>query len=120
MEHRRFKQVIVVRADLKMGRGKTAVQVAHAAVLGADKVKKIYPEWYREWEGSGQAKITVKVRSLDELMQIKKEAEKVGLPLVMVEDRGLTQLSPGTITCIGIGPASSEKLDPVTGGLKLL
>ena len=115
-----FKQVIVVRSDLKMGRGKMAVQVAHASVLGADKVKKVHSDWYRGWEASGQAKIVVKVRTLDELMQVKREAEKVGLPVVVVEDRGLTQLTPGTITCIGIGPAPSEKLEPVTGGLKLL
>ena len=115
-----FKQVIVVRSDLKMGRGKMAVQVAHASVLGVDKVKKSHPEWHRGWLAGGQAKIAVKVRSLDELVRVKKEAEKAGLPVVVVEDRGLTQLSPGTVTCIGIGPAPSGRLDPVTGGLKLL
>jgi len=120
MKPQGFKQVIVVRSDLKMGKGKLAVQVAHASVLALDEVRKSHPEWYRGWVAGGQAKIAVKVRSLDELMQVKKDVEKAGLPMVVIEDRGLTQLTPGTVTCIGVGPAPSEKLEPVTGGLKLL
>ena len=120
MKPEEFKQVIVVRSDLKMGKGKIAVQVAHASVMGVDKVKKTRSEWYEEWVAVGQAKIALKVSSLDELMHVKREAERAGLPVVMIEDRGLTQINPGTITCIGIGPAPSGKLEPVTGGLKLL
>ena len=44
-----IKQVIVVRTDLDMGKGKIAAQVGHACVLGAEHVRKSHPEWYDEW-----------------------------------------------------------------------
>lgn len=115
-----FKQVIVVRRDLKMGVGKTAVQVAHASVLGVEKVKTEKRRWFDDWYNSGQAKIAVKVKNLDELMKVKKHAEDLDLPLAQVDDRGLTQLPPGTTTCIAIGPAPTELIDKVTKDLKLL
>jgi PTH2 family peptidyl-tRNA hydrolase len=115
-----FKQVIVIRKDLRMGTGKTAVQAAHASVLSAEKVKSERRRWFDEWYGSGQAKIAVKVSSLGELMNVKKHADELHLPVVQVDDRGLTQLPPGTTTCIAIGPAPTELIDKVTKDLKLL
>jgi PTH2 family peptidyl-tRNA hydrolase len=115
-----LKQVIVVRRDLKMGAGKTAVQVAHASVLGAENVKARNRRWFDAWFDEGQAKIAVKVKSLEELMKVKKYAEDLDLPVAQVDDRGLTQLPPGTTTCIAIGPAPSELIDKVTKDLKLL
>lgn len=115
-----FKQVIVIRRDLKMGTGKTAVQAAHASVLGVERVKSERRRWFDEWYDGGQAKIAVKVKSLDELMKVKKHAEDLDLPIVQVDDRGLTQLPPGTTTCIAIGPAPTELVDKVTKDLKLL
>jgi hypothetical protein len=50
-----IKQVIIVRTDLDMGKGKIAAQVGHACVLGAEHVRKSHPEWFREWWG-GQEK----------------------------------------------------------------
>lgn len=115
-----FKQVIVIRRDLKMGTGKTAVQAAHASVLGVERVKSERRRWFNEWYDSGQAKIAVKVKCLDELMKVKKHAEDLDLPVAQVDDRGLTQLPPGTTTCIAIGPAPTELVDKVTKDLKLL
>ncbi len=115
-----FKQVIVIRRDLKMGSGKTAVQASHASVLGVEKVKSEKRRWYDEWRDTGQAKIAVKVKSLDELMKVKQHAEDLDLPVVQVNDSGLTQLQPGTTTCIAIGPAPTELIDKVTKDLKLL
>lgn len=115
-----LKQVIVVRRDLKMGTGKTAVQVAHASVLGAEKVKSKNRRWFDAWFQEGQAKIAVKVKSLEELMKIKKHAKNLDLPVAQVDDSGLTQLPAGTTTCIAIGPAPSELIDKVTKDLKLL
>ncbi|MEM2759421.1 MAG: peptidyl-tRNA hydrolase Pth2 [Nitrososphaerales archaeon] len=115
-----FKQVIVMRRDLKMGTGKIAVQAAHASVLGVERVKSERRRWFDEWYSSGQAKIAVKVRSLEELMSVKKHAEDLDLPVAQVDDRGLTQLPPGTTTCIAIGPAPAELIDKVTKDLKLL
>ena len=44
-----IKQVVVVRTDLDMGKGKIAAQVGHACVLGAEHVRKSNPEWFSEW-----------------------------------------------------------------------
>lgn len=115
-----FKQVIVVRRDLGMGIGKIAAQVAHAAVMGAQKTKERNQEWFEAWFERGQAKVVVKVSSMKELMEVRKLAETLHLPVVQVQDSGLTQIPPGTTTCIGIGPAPSELVDKVTNNLKLL
>jgi len=115
-----IKQIVIVRKDLKMGTGKIAAQVGHACVLGAEHVRKSHPEWYKEWERSGQEKVVVKVTSLDELEKIKKHAISLDLPWSEVTDAGHTQIAPGTITCISIGPAPEEKIDKVTKDLKLL
>ena len=115
-----FKQVIVVRRDLGMGTGKIAAQVAHAAVMAALKTKDRKPEWFEEWFSMGQAKVVVKVTSMDELIKVLKRAETLHLPVVQVQDSGLTQIPPGTSTCIGIGPAPSDLVDKVTSDLKLL
>jgi PTH2 family peptidyl-tRNA hydrolase len=115
-----FKQVIVVRRDVTMGTGKIAAQVAHAAVMGAEKVKASRRDWFNSWFAAGQAKVVVKVKSVQELMKVRNRAEELYLPVVQVQDRGLTQIPAGTITCIGIGPAPSELVDKVTVELKLL
>ncbi|HET6641106.1 MAG TPA: peptidyl-tRNA hydrolase Pth2 [Nitrososphaeraceae archaeon] len=115
-----FKQVIVVRKELRMGMGKLAAQVAHAAVSGAEHVMTSNPSWFMKWFSSGQAKIVVKVHSLEDLHRIKRKAQTSGLPVVQVQDRGLTQIPEGTITCLGIGPAPSPLIDRITKDLKLL
>lgn len=115
-----FKQVIVVRKDLRMGTGKLAAQVGHAAVLGVEESRKLNKLWMRSWFNEGQPKIIVKVNSLEELLQVQRDAEELRLPSVMIQDRGLTQIPTGTLTCIGIGPAPSDIIDKVTSELKLL
>ncbi|MFZ0513235.1 MAG: peptidyl-tRNA hydrolase Pth2 [Candidatus Nitrosopolaris sp.] len=115
-----YKQVIVVRRDLRMGIGKMAAQVAHAAVLGAERTKQFNQVWFHRWFESGQAKVVVKVQSFEELIALRKDAENMSLIVVQVEDRGLTQIPAGTTTCIGIGPAPTDLIDRVTSHLKLL
>ena len=115
-----FKQVIIVRRDLNMGTGKIAAQVAHAAVMGAERVKASRREWFNSWFGAGQAKVVVKVKNIEELVDVRIRAEKMNLHVVQVQDSGLTQIPSGTITCIGIGPAPSDLIDKVTFELKLL
>ncbi len=112
-----YKQVIVVRDDLKLSRGKLAVQVAHASLLAYEKGEK---KVLREWKREGQKKIVVKVRDLRELMDIASSAERMGLPVAVVRDAGLTEIPPGTITAVGIGPEKGEKIDKITGNLALL
>jgi len=114
-----IKQVIVVRNDLGMGKGKIAAQVGHACVLGAEHVRKSHPDWFEEWWG-GQEKIVVKVDSLKDLDKVKQDAISLDIPWSEVTDAGHTQIAPGTTTCISIGPAPEEIVDKITGDLKLL
>jgi len=110
-----LKQVIVVRKDLKIGKGKLAVEVAHAAVSGAD----ISP-WSNDWKKEGQKKIVVCVKNLNEMISIYKKAKKAKLPAGIIEDAGLTQVKKGTKTALFIGPAPEEKIDKITKDLPLL
>lgn len=115
-----YKMVIVVRKDLRLSPGKMAVQVAHAAVNCAIQSMKKRPEWFEKWYDEGQKKVVVKVENLNELYEIKGTAEAIGLITSLVVDAGLTELPPGTTTCLGIGPAPEETLDKVTGHLGLV
>ncbi len=103
-----------------MGCGKIAAQVAHAAIGAYEECKKRRPEWVREWIEQGWKKVVVQVKSEDELRQLMSYAEKIGVPFYPVLDAGLTQVSPGTLTCVGFGPAPISIIDQLTGGLKLL
>lgn len=115
-----LKQVIVVRTDLRIGKGKLATHVAHAAVESFVKTLSEKPEIARKWLSQGQKKVVLKVSNLHELLEIYREAIREGLVAVLIRDAGLTQLEPGTITCVGIGPDYSSKIDKITGKLKLL
>jgi len=108
-----LKQVIVVRKDLELGKGKLAAQVAHAAISAADNSK-----YKKAWMMEGQKKVVVKCNSLEEMMEIYNKAKN--LPRAVIQDAGLTEIPPGTITCIAIGPAEEKDIDAITGNLKLL
>jgi PTH2 family peptidyl-tRNA hydrolase len=116
-----IKQVIVVRSDLGMGKGKIAAQVAHAALDAADTARRKHPEWYDSWREQGQAKVVVKTDGGEQALEdLQKQARSSGLPASLIQDRGLTQLEPGTTTCLAIGPGPSGEIDKITGKLKLL
>jgi PTH2 family peptidyl-tRNA hydrolase len=110
-----YKQAIVVRKDLKMSSGKTAAQVAHASV---GSLKNTSSNVRESWEREGAKKVVLRVSDKAELLEIKQKAKK--LPTSLVKDAGMTELPPGTMTCLGIGPALDEEIDKVTGSLKLL
>jgi PTH2 family peptidyl-tRNA hydrolase len=103
-----------------MGKGKIAVQVGHAAVTVSEETRKKRPEWWNSWMNEGQCKVVVKVNSERELEEIQMDAEELGLVAEIIHDAGLTQVEPGTATCVGIGPAPSELVDKITGELPLL
>lgn len=109
-----------MRTDLGMGRGKVAVQVAHASVTASEQVKSSHRSWWKVWFDEGQCKVAVKVKSEQELSELDQRAKRLGLPTAIVQDRGLTQIAPGTTTCLGIGPGPSDLVDKVTGSLPLL
>ncbi|MCD6536562.1 MAG: peptidyl-tRNA hydrolase [Thaumarchaeota archaeon] len=115
-----YKQAIIIRADLRMSKGKVASQAAHAAVSAAEKCRKIKPEWFKSWIEEGQKKVVLKGRDEEELRKLLQEAEALGLPTALIEDAGLTEIPPGTVTALGIGPAPSDIIDKITGKLKLL
>ncbi len=115
-----FKQVVVVRSDLKMGKGKLAVQVAHAAVSSAEETRRSHNSWLKNWLLESQPKICVKVENEKELWLLKTKLDDDGLPNAIIHDAGLTQLDPGTTTCLGIGPLPTEIVDRYTSNLKLL
>ncbi len=115
-----MKQVLVIRSDLKMGKGKMVAQGAHGAVSAYLEATKRHPDWAKKWIANGQKKIAVKVSSEKELLELEKTAIELGLPCALIRDAGHTQLEPGTITVLGIGPAPEKSIDTLTGDLKLL
>jgi PTH2 family peptidyl-tRNA hydrolase len=120
MLQKEYKQAIVVRNDLKMQKGKIAAQVAHASLTSAEQTKKDKPELFRKWWESGQKKVVLKVNSLDKIFEITQIAERNDIIYSIIEDKGLTQIPSGTVTCVGIGPDEEGKMDKITGKLKLL
>jgi PTH2 family peptidyl-tRNA hydrolase len=115
-----YKQVIVFRSDLKLSKGKIAAQAGHAAVSAAEEAHKRHRGWWDSWLFEGQRKIAVKVKDEEELLELEEAAKELGLPYALIVDRGLTEIPPGTVTCLGIGPAPAEKVDRLTGHLPLL
>jgi PTH2 family peptidyl-tRNA hydrolase len=110
-----LKQVILVRKDLKLPKGKMAAQVAHASLEAALKSKKI-----SAWRSGGAKKIVLYVESLDELLRFRKEADRMGFTTALIADAGHTTVEPGTTTCLGIGPEEERELDRLTGKLKMV
>jgi len=113
------KMVILMRNDLKMGKGKAAAQAAHAAVVCALSIKKKDPAAFDRWMLSGQTKIVLRVDSERDLFEFKAIADAQGINNAIIRDAGRTQLEPGTYTCLGLGPDESSALDKITGELKM-
>ncbi len=112
-----YKQVILVREDLKLPKGKLGAQCSHASVDATLKSdKKIVDLWKRE----GGKKVVLKVKDEKELLKYKRLADELGLKTALIKDAGHTVLEPGTITCLGIGPDLEEKIDKVSGKLKMM
>lgn len=115
-----YKQVLVFRTDLQMGKGKIAAQAGHAAISAAQDAFNHHKKWYEAWLYEGQKKVALKVPGEKELGELEEAADELGLPHALIIDRGLTQIPEGTITCLGIGPAPAAMIDRLTGKLKLL
>jgi len=130
-----IKQVIVIRKDLKMRRGKEIAQGCHAAM------KAILDEGYYqlenevglpllvvpmqpvvcEWLTGIFTKICVSVNSEDELLDVYQQAKESGLICSLIQDVGLTEFGGNaTYTAVAVGPAESAAVDKITGELKLL
>jgi PTH2 family peptidyl-tRNA hydrolase len=132
------KQVIVIRKDLKMRRGKEIAQGAHAATAWMSSVlieidreaSAMEPgdaavACYRSpseknWFSTGMTKICCQVNSEEELFELNKAAITAGLKSHLILDEGRTEFGgTPTYTCLAIGPNESDKIDLVTGKLEL-
>ena len=131
-EQRPTKQVIVIRRDLRMRRGKEIAQGAHAStawlaervIQGRNPVGSVdqieLSEAERAWLDSSFRKVTVKVGSEAELLAVYEKALEAGLVTHLITDRGLTEFGGvPTRTCLAIGPDYDDLIDPVTGDLEL-
>ncbi|MGI0141196.1 MAG: peptidyl-tRNA hydrolase Pth2 [Candidatus Micrarchaeales archaeon] len=115
-----IKQVIIVRTDVDMGKGKMAAQVGHAALSSYLEALKIDKRIAEAWINSGQKKIVLKAPSEEVMMKLFAAFEYKGIPCALVSDAGMTQLPPGTKTALGVGPWKSEEIDKLTASLSLL
>ncbi len=107
----------MVRKDLKLPKGKLAAQVSHASVEAVLKSEK---KLVSKWKRAGMKKIVLKVEDLDQLLLLKTKADDFNIKSSLIEDAGHTVIEPGTITCLGLGPDEEEKIDKVTGTLKMI
>ena len=112
-----YKQVIIVRSDLKLPKGKLASQVSHASLEAALNSNKNVIE---EWRSEGGKKIVLKVSDENELLTYKRIAEESGLKTALITDAGHTVVEPGTVTCLSIGPDEESRIDKITGKLKMV
>lgn len=115
----KYKQVIVAREDLEMSPGKLAVQVAHGSIAAAERARNEHKEWLKAWLAEGQKKVVVKA-SDEELKELRGRASELGIPNEIIQDAGLTELPPDTVTVLAIGPAPNEIIDKLTRNLPLL
>ena len=119
-----LKMVFLVRQDLKMGAGKIAAQVAHAAIGLYDEIfegDNIYQKNALDhWFNLGQKKVVLKAENLNIMLEVVKKCKELKLQYCMITDAGHTQIPAGSITVLGIGPDISEKINKVTGSFKLM
>jgi PTH2 family peptidyl-tRNA hydrolase len=112
-----YKQMIILRKDLDMSVGKRCVQCCHASIGAYKKTDKSI---VKKWELEGQKKVVLEVDSKEELLKLFRLAKKEKMPCFLVEDAGLTELEPGSVTALGIGPNDEKKINKITGSVKLL
>ena len=118
------KQVIVVRKDLKMRRGKEIAQSCHASISFLTRklqFSKKFTAAESEWINNGFTKICLYVNSEQELLDIHAKALAANLESHLITDSGLTEFNGvPTKTCLAIGPDLASEIDKITGNLKLL
>jgi PTH2 family peptidyl-tRNA hydrolase len=118
-----IKQVIVMRNDLNMRKGKMIAQGAHASIMFTLDfgLGDLFPSQLQlTWMTHGMTKICVRCDSEEQLMDIYRQAKEAKLTVHLVRDAGLTEFTEPTYTCLAIGPNKAEDIDKITGELKLL
>ena len=119
-----LKMVFIVRQDLKMGAGKIAAQVAHAAIGLYDDIFESNNYYQKNaldyWFNLGQKKVVLKADNLEIMLEVVKKCKESKLQYCMITDAGHTQIPAGSITVLGIGPDTSEKINKITRSFKLM
>lgn len=115
-----YKMCVILRTDLGMSTGKLIAQACHAAVEASEKAKRENHTVWRRWRDEGAKKVALEAESLEELEDLAEKAEAIDIVNVVIQDAGMTEVPPGTITALGLGPNLSEKMDKVTGSLPLI
>lgn len=119
----RIKQVIVIRKDLKMRRGKEIAQGSHASMAFLiDRIRNNVTMSHveQEWAFHGMAKVCLQAESEEELVKIYENAKAAGLVVHIIRDSGRTEFNGvPTLTALAIGPDDEEKIDQITGSLRL-
>jgi PTH2 family peptidyl-tRNA hydrolase len=110
-----YKQVIVVRDDLDLPRGKLASQVAHASLEAALRAERSVRE---AWRSAGAKKVAVVCEDEASLERLAERCDSI--PSYLVRDAGHTVVPSGTATALGVGPGEESVVDDVTGSLVLL
>lgn len=111
------KQVIILRRDLSMSKGKYVAQGAHASIGAYESASQ---DVIDSWESEGQKKIALGVDGRENLESLVREAQTRDLPTHLVHDAGETELAPGTMTALAIGPGPQTDIDAITGDLETL
>lgn len=118
------KQVLVIRRDLKMRRGKEIAQGAHAACSWLVHHVRFGPyrltEAQEVWITGAFRKVTLQVQTEQELLDLHRRAQEAGIQSHLIQDSGLTEFQGiPTYTCLALGPDFDSVLDPITGHLIL-
>lgn len=123
------KQVIVMRKDLNMRKGKMIAQGAHAAMkvlldrggLDGERFTFTVTPAMAAWLGGRFTKVCVSVGSEAELDELAARAAAAGVPCAVIVDAGKTEFGGvPTKTCLAVGPAAPAEVDAITGHLPLL
>ncbi len=114
-----LKQVIILRKDLNMSKGKAAAQASHAAVAAAIKSKREKQRDFEIWWRTGQKKVVLAADSEVELLALENKLRATGVIVVKIDDAGRTQLPPNITTALGIGPHAQKDVEEITSTLKL-
>ncbi len=110
--------VLVARKDLKLSTGKLAIQCAHAAASCALMAVKNEKRLFERWKNNGARKICLQVEDLQSLHTVAGQAQSANLITYIVKDAGHTEIPPGTVTVLGIGPGPRRSIDAIVRDLK--
>ncbi len=115
-----IKQILIIRRDLKMRRGKEIAQAAHASVSASIQAMNKTKAIFNSWMNTGYKKVTVHVQTEQELVDLYNKAIQANLTASLITDSGKTEFNNvPTKTVLAIGPDESDKIDLITKDLPL-